>query len=781
MNADDYPIAVAVDAQGNSYVTGTSTGLGVGPLRMTTVKYSSTGEQLWVVQANDSTRSTNIAVDNAGSVYVTGVHYNVNTDYDYLTIRYDAATGEQTWVQSYNGPPGGTDYTRAIALDNAGGVYVTGESFLEASNYDYTTIRYDATTGEETWVRRYNGPDNGDDRAVAIAVDYAGGVYVTGASFGTGTSYNYATIRYDASTGDEVWARRYNGPASGEDRPTDITIDNAGGIYVTGWSSDSEDAADYATIRYEATTGVQAWAQRYDGPASGSDAATAIATDNAGGIYVTGWSYGNNESEDYATIRYEATTGEQVWVQRYDESDFSEDWATAIAVDNLGGVYVTGTSGECVQCYHFTTVRYHAATGEEVWRQQYAFSEDNHAVDMALDRESNLIIIGSGATYETSSDFITIKYSQQGLCTELSEAAITGEATAAVSAKAFVYSLPASGATSFNWSITDSDGTAYTNFTGQGTGSISVNWPAEPGAYKISVDYAAATGCSTSTATRYVHVYDPAAGFVTGGGWSDSPAYPDYALMQSTGKVYWGFAAKYREEEENQVQGSILLLLDTGSSVFRGTGVEDGSLVISGNKAFFRGHGTLTRLRGLTTRTDERRFGFLVAATDGQLGPDTGSDKLRLKIWAIRDDGTEGTVVYDNQVPCPSANQDDNAPACPEIDRGAIVIHKPNAKQFTYEHSLSAGVMLGADGLEVYPTSVSDRATVSFSLEGGGNYTLELYDMKGALVRRLAAGSAEAGKRYEHAFTVEDISRGLYLARLTTASKVQAVKLVVQR
>ncbi|WP_162054891.1 T9SS type A sorting domain-containing protein [Pontibacter pamirensis] len=360
----------------------------------------------------------------------------------------------------------------------------------------------------------------------------------------------------------------------------------------------------------------------------------------------------------------------------------------------------------------------------------------------------------------------------------IAEAAIAGSTNAAVGTSNSVYTLPHSGATSYTWSITDIDGSAYTDFTGQGTGSIAVDWPDEPNAYKVSVTYVGKEGCPSQTSVLYVHVYHPDAGFVSGGGRSDSPSNADYELMHQSGNMYWGFVAKYRNED--QVVGSAIVILESGPSIFRSTSVEDGSLVISDNRAFFRGKGVLLHKQGFETDADDRRFGYLVTATDGQFRENTGPDQLRLKIWVMNEDGTEGEVVYDNQAGCTSASLDNNAPACDAIDRGAIIIHKPIK-------SLSSALLQRSvveplpQGLEAYPTAFSDRTTLAFVTESNTGYLLELYDLKGALIQRIAAGTSEAGRRHEHELRAEGLPKGLYLARLSTAGKVQTVKLVVER
>src|SRR5215471_7411236 len=94
----------------------------------------------------------------------------------------------EEWVARYDGPAHLSDYANAIAVDDKGNVHVTGSACVTRAPFrqDYATIKYDAD-GNELWVARYNGPANSLDIALAIALDGAGNVYVTGASGGAGT------------------------------------------------------------------------------------------------------------------------------------------------------------------------------------------------------------------------------------------------------------------------------------------------------------------------------------------------------------------------------------------------------------------------------------------------------------------------------------------------------------------------------------------------------------------------------------------------------------------
>ncbi|MEE9613491.1 MAG: SBBP repeat-containing protein [Thermodesulfobacteriota bacterium] len=401
-NSSDAAYAMAVDGEGNVYVTGYS--YSDTDSDYATVKYDADGIKLWEARYDGPGNYSQeyayaLAVDSAGNVYVTGESYGEGTMRDYATIKYDA-DGTELWVARYNGPGNGWDVAYALAVDSAGNVYVTGKSYGIGymTGYDYATVKYDANTGTELWVARYTGLGSYFDSAYALAVDSAGDVYVTGESY-DGTVYNYATVKYAAADGTQLWVARYRkGSASA------LAVDGAGSVYVTGRSY-----GDYTTIKYDADYGVAQWVVRYRGSAS------ALAVDGAGSIYVTGTSYG-----DYTTIKY-APNGTQQWVSRYDGPGGYPDTASAMALDGAGNVYVTGRSSGTGGVtrndgYDYATVKYDPNTGDELWVSRYDgpgpgdYYDAAHA--LAVDGSGNVHVTGTSYDESTGYDYATIKYSQ---------------------------------------------------------------------------------------------------------------------------------------------------------------------------------------------------------------------------------------------------------------------------------------------------------------------------------------------------------------------------------
>ncbi len=287
---DDDARAIAVDAWGNVYVTGSSGG------DYATVKYDADGNELWVATydgpAGGEDGAVAVAVDDSGHVYVTGSSQN-----DYATLKYDS-DGNQLWVARYDGRAEEDEGARAMAVDDSGNVYVTGKS-----QDKYATVKYDSD-GNELWVGGCYGPACGDGGAVAIALDGWGNVYATGQTYSSRTyAYGYATVKYD-SRGRQIWVARYDEGESGQG--VAIVADSSGNVYVTGevWGEyRNYDTVDCFTVSYDGD-GNELWSAYYDGPAGREDRGVAIAVDAWGNVYVASKSDGGNTCADYATIKY---------------------------------------------------------------------------------------------------------------------------------------------------------------------------------------------------------------------------------------------------------------------------------------------------------------------------------------------------------------------------------------------------------------------------------------------------------------------------------------------
>lgn len=369
----DVAYSIAVDQTQNAYVTGMSSGIGT-DLDFLTIKYAPNGDTLWTRRyngpGNDEDVAKSIVVHSSGDIYVAGYSIGIGTSYDYTTIKYNSS-GDQIWVSRYNGPDSSEDIAASIAIDAVGNSYVTGYGRDVGTNYNYTTIKYNSL-GAEQWVKIYDGGDLWD-YAYAIAVDSAANVYITGESDGDLTSFidpDYVTIKYNTS-GATQWVRRYNaGTGNLRDIAYAITVDRMCNVYVTGQSSNSFNDDDYATIKYNSSGNVQ-WVRRYNGSGNGEDEAYSIAVDDSTNIYVTGYSSnGPGINYDYATVKYN-TNGDTIWIARYNGPTNGEDGAHSLVVDDLANVYITGRSSNLGFGLDYATIKYTQTSGIE----EYLYGE----------------------------------------------------------------------------------------------------------------------------------------------------------------------------------------------------------------------------------------------------------------------------------------------------------------------------------------------------------------------------------------------------------------------
>ncbi|KAA5539958.1 T9SS type A sorting domain-containing protein [Adhaeribacter rhizoryzae] len=84
-------------------------------------------------------------------------------------------------------------------------------------------------------------------------------------------------------------------------------------------------------------------------------------------------------------------------------------------------------------------------------------------------------------------------------------------------------------------------------------------------------------------------------------------------------------------------------------------------------------------------------------------------------------------------------------------------------------------------GFMVYPNPAADRAIVNFSLAAATKYTLEMYDIRGAKVKTLATGQAQANKALTVKVNLADYGKGVYLLKLQTDHEVSSRRLLIGR
>jgi PKD repeat protein len=214
----------------------------------------------------------------------------------------------------------------------------------------------------------------------------------------------------------------------------------------------------------------------------------------------------------------------------------------------------------------------------------------------------------------------------------------------------------------WNWGDGSTSPGLVTETNGAGTVAGSHAYTAA-GVYTISLTVTDNAGESAQAFYQYVVAYDPSAGFVTGGGWINSPAGAYAANPALTGKANFGFVSKYQKGATTP----------TGETEFHAAGFDFHStvyewLVISGTKAQYKGTGTVN---GSLGPDGVSGYGFLLTTNDGQLTGGGGVDKFRIKIW----DKLTGAVVYDNVLDPTATDSIDNAKP-QTIAGGNILIHK---------------------------------------------------------------------------------------------------------
>jgi hypothetical protein len=289
---------IAVDSNGNTYMVPYA----IDSDYFVTIKYGVNGTPAWTNYFPSFNTASGVAVDSSGNAFVAGGLYDPNTGAGtFLTIKY-AGNGSVLWTRQY-GLVGGESASRVI-VDEQGNVIVTGDSQGGTSQHKYPIVKY-SNSGTALWTNIVGAADYAGGGTPVVSADFAGNVFLVGATPGS-SGPDYTTVKY-SSAGAPLWTNRFVDPNGGQPSLFGAATDNAGNVY---WSIESASPGganyNYVTLKY-ATNGSAVWTNRYNGPASASDTPRAMTVDKAGGVYVTGTSSSGGTSFsalDWATVKY---------------------------------------------------------------------------------------------------------------------------------------------------------------------------------------------------------------------------------------------------------------------------------------------------------------------------------------------------------------------------------------------------------------------------------------------------------------------------------------------
>ncbi|MDC0673977.1 SBBP repeat-containing protein [Nannocystis radixulma] len=359
----------------------------------------------WGTQYSDG--GSGIAVDGDDNIFVSSFMFAGN----YGAVRkYDAA-GQELWTRQIDSSE--FDGAYGVATDSAGNVFVTGDTQgdldgnISQGYDDVFIVKYD-NDGNKQWTRQFGSDDN--EVAIDAATDAAGNVIVAGNSRGSidghvlGGVYDVLLAKYDAQ-GEKQWIRQFG--SSGDDQAYGVTTDSAGNIIVVGYVYGSLDGnvylgdSDAFVAKFDAD-GTKLWTRQFG--LEYGDYAAAVATDDAGDIYVTGSVSGSLDGNPYhgfgdlLVMKFDADGAKQ-WTRQLGTSD--SDAGRDIVVDGAGDLLIGGSTdgdfdGHVSKGGWDLFVAKYSASGVKQWTHQLGTVDDEHQGFIAALSTGMPVIVGYG-------------------------------------------------------------------------------------------------------------------------------------------------------------------------------------------------------------------------------------------------------------------------------------------------------------------------------------------------------------------------------------------------
>jgi hypothetical protein len=359
-----------------------------------------------LINSLSDARGNAVISDNAGNSYVTGYIVNPETGKDIILIKYNPS-GETDWVRTFNGSDNSDDEGNDIVIDPSGNLYITGYISVTGTSGDIAVLKYD-NDGVLQWASTYyvyNG--NAEDRGLDITLDNSGNSYITGYGYDANGIQVIVTQQYSTS-GACVWTNTESG-SGGDARGHRVAIDHNGNILITGYITASY-SYDMVLLKYD-NLGSKIFQRQAGGVYE--DKAWGIAVDELDNILISGYTTNPDNNTDAYLVKFDSS-GSMIWERSFDGGN-SEDKAWGIAVDEDNCVYITGNTTGAFSNVNYITLKYDPS-GNQLWASEYDGSgsgiDKANAIGLICNNGEAYEVIVAGESWGSDGnfDFATVHY-----------------------------------------------------------------------------------------------------------------------------------------------------------------------------------------------------------------------------------------------------------------------------------------------------------------------------------------------------------------------------------
>ncbi len=374
------------------------------------IKFNQSGDTVWMRQPSIPPGFYNgtvnaVTVDSLGNVYGTGRAYNPNGLEDLLAFRI-SAPGVVQWSKIFQ-PGLYNDIGNALVFKHSL-LHITGRSDNSSGVADIITLKLNASTGDTIWTKRFNGTSNSYDNAYDIKADNSGNMYIAGQTDGVSFAGDAVAIKYDAS-GILKWSRKYAGTAGLEDVAKQIFLDTSGNSYIGGRINGGA-GANFFAVKYN-QNGDSIWTRVYNN--GEYEELKAMTIDKDGYIILAG----ECDNLDIAVTKF-SSSGQLQWARKFYGAQLYADYVNSITTDLNGNVYAAGKSRVSQYGDQFTVVKY-SPDGTQKWVKSYGVQLfDNYDEAKAIVTDKNGFVYVTGTSFSRfnglSLDFFTVKLDTSG-------------------------------------------------------------------------------------------------------------------------------------------------------------------------------------------------------------------------------------------------------------------------------------------------------------------------------------------------------------------------------